>query len=230
MLARVLKTNSQQPAPSSQAPTTPTKSSSRAVHTKSQSSSATSSPSKIPVASNQSRSAFVNGNGAKENNPAPPPAHQAERSNYLSFLFSQSQTGAPTTPVKVNKAVTQASIPTHGDHAHANRVYGDDDVHMQTMKNTINPNMLKQLASIPVPPAVPRQQPAAGNPYAIQRNGHLVGSEDVHMRTARLETMLSEKEQSHQLWEEELLEQPDVKRKATVAQICEPRAYSAEPS
>ncbi|KAK8854791.1 hypothetical protein IAR55_003530 [Kwoniella newhampshirensis] len=267
MFSRVLKSTNQQQAPSPQPPQTPTKSSSRTSHVKSQSTSAQPSPSKIPVPSTPtSRSSFVH--GSKENQPAPStngshattgipqPAsssshNQSERSNYLSFLFSQSQQGAPTTPVKVNKAAPAPVAPHpgyahHGQAVQAQRdekplptpdqaqrsayVPESDDIHMQTMKNTVNPAMLKQLANIhasapgPAPTQVPAPNQAlkvpqgAVNPYAIQRSSNAYTSEDVHMKTQKMETRV-EKERGLQLWERELLENPDVRRKATVAQI-----------
>lgn len=218
MFARVLKSSNQQPAPSPQPPTTPTKSRSNG-HAHSQSTSVLPSPSKIPLpATPVARSSFVD-TGTKENNPIPP--HQADRTNYLSFLFSQSQTGAPTTPVKVNK-VAQPPVPVvHRDEKRSHLIQPEnEDVHMQTMKNTINPAMLKSLANIP-PPA-PRQQHSVANPYAIQRNGQAYASDDVHMKTSRPETRV-EKERGLQLWERELLEKAEMRRKATVAQICEHR-------
>ena len=214
MLARVLKTNTQQAAAPSP-PTTPSKS--RDGHVKSQSSSAVPVSSKIPVSSSSNPSS--RSSHAKENSA---PAPSQERSNYLSFLFSQSQQGAPTTPVKVNPKINQTSAPAQVHHAHATR--DSDDVHMQTMKNTINPAMLKQLAAAPPAQAqAPAAVPKAANPYAPHR-GHALASrasEDVHMKTQKMETRMPEKERGLQLWEREMLEKPDVRRKATVAQICE---------
>lgn len=238
MFSRVLKSTNSQQQPSSQAPASPTKSS-RSGHTKSQSTAAP-SPSKIPVPSTpSSRSSFLP-TGSKENLPAVPPSpsqQNNERSNYLSFLFSQNQAGAPTTHVKVNKAAPSHVAPNPG-HAHhcpeivAQReekpVYPRDseDVHMVTMKNTVNPAMLKQLASIPQhnqaassAPAVAQKQSNPLNSYAAQRGG-AYQPDDVHMKTAARHDTRYEKERGLQLWERELLETPDVRRKATVAQIC----------
>ena len=219
MFSRVLKSNTQQqPAPASQPPTSPTKNSRAKGHAKSESNSFQPSPSKLPLPTTPvSRSSF-NNPAAKENNPAPPA--QADRTNYLSFLFAQSQTGAPTTPVKVNK-VLQSSVPVvhHNDkraQQQSSRIEENEDVHMQTMKNTINPAMLKSLATLPPPSKV---QQAVANPYAVQRNGQGLGSEDVHMKTTRPEPRI-EKERSLELWEREMLEKAEVRRKATVAQIC----------
>ncbi|WWC63293.1 uncharacterized protein I303_105893 [Kwoniella dejecticola CBS 10117] len=255
MFSRVLKsTNQQAPSPAPSSTTDSSKSSSRSSHIKSQSTSAaaTPSPSKIPVSTNQSsRSGFVNhsNSGSKENIPAvPTPTNNGEgkeRSNYLSFLFSQSQQGAPTTPVKVNKSAAAPTAPQPGQSYHPqphaqgqnegtaraeqsndnNRRYipESDDVHMQTMKNTINPAMLKQLAQTQ-PQAQSAQranlhaQQAPANPYAIQRGAHNAYNEDVHMRTQRYETQ-HPKERGLQLWERELVESAEMKRKATVAQI-----------
>jgi non-specific serine/threonine protein kinase len=95
---------------------------------------------------------------------------------------------------------------------------------MQTMKNTVNPSMLKSLAAIPPSPKHAPHHPApapAANPYAIPRGqaqAQMYGSEDVHMRTAKHDVR-NEKEKGLQLWEKELLESQEVKRKATVAQI-----------
>lgn len=89
---------------------------------------------------------------------------------------------------------------------------------MQTVKNTINPNMLKSLA------AIPASNKQAVNPYAIQRGGMLGGGDDVHMKTvARQETT---KQRQLEMWERELLEKPDMRRKATVAQICKRNCLS----
>lgn len=238
MFSRVLKSTNSQQQPSSPAPTSPTKSS-RSGHTKSQSIAAP-SPSKIPVPSTpSSRSSFLPA-GSKENLPAVPPSpsqQNNERSNYLSFLFSQNQAGAPTTPVKVNKTAPAPVAPNpgqayHGPEIVAQReekpVYSRDseDVHMVTMKNTVNPAMLKQLASIPQhtqaassSTAAAQKQSNPPNPYAAQRGG-AYQSDDVHMKTAARHDTRHEKERGLQLWERELLETPDVKRKATVAQIC----------
>lgn len=231
MFSRVLKSTNQQtqPAPSSPAPTTPTKSRSSG-HAKSQSTAGQPNPSKIPVPTTpSSRSSFIH--GAKENLPAHEGlAAEKERSNYLSFLFSQNQSGAPTTPVKVNPKVQQSTAPpqvshVHGHHDRYHNPYESEDVHMQTMKNTVNPAMLKQLAAIPpqgaapalAPPLPARAPPANGHLYAAHRN---LASEDVQMRTAKHDVKPEEKRQL-QLWERELLEKAEVRRKATVAQLCQ---------
>ncbi|WWC71565.1 uncharacterized protein I206_105523 [Kwoniella pini CBS 10737] len=245
MFSRVLKsTNQQAPSPAPTSTTDSSKSSSRSSHIKSQSTSAPQSPSKIPVSTNQSsRSGYVHhsNSGSKENIPAPTGGEGKERSNYLSFLFSQSQQGAPTTPVKVNKSIaaTAAPQPGHSYHPHttaqghnatanesANRAearyaHESDDIHMQTMKNTINPAMLKQLAQPQVQQAQRANlhtQQVPANPYAIQRAGLNAYNEDVHMKTQRYETQ-HPKERGLQLWERELVESAEMKRKATVAQI-----------
>jgi len=207
------KDNTQHPPP-----TTPkSKTTSTHGHSKSQSSQhAISSPSKIPVASNPSRSAL---------NP------DSERSNYLSFLFSQSQQGQATTPVKVNPKVQQSAVPqVYGHHDRYHNPYESegrynpaqpqaqaqqsDDVHMQTMKNTVNPAMLKQLANIPpAPPRKEREEPI--------RPGRMAPvAEDVHMRTVKHEPVM-EKPKGLEEWEKRLVESADSKRKATVAQLCE---------
>ena len=84
---------------------------------------------------------------------------------------------------------------------------------MQTLKTTINPAMLKQLSNIAAPPS--RVQV---NPYIPQRNG--AAAEDVYMKTQARHDPKSERERGLQLWEKELLESAEVKRKTTVAQIC----------
>ena len=223
MFSRVLKSTTQQPAPSTQPPTTPTKSSSRSNgHSKSQSTNVPPSPSKIPLpATPSARSSYTDPTTAKENLPAP--SAQSERSNYLSFLFAQSQTGAPTTPVKVNKGTQPTAPVVHRDDkrnhqsTQSSLVPENEDVHMQTMKNTVNPAMLKSLASIPAPQTAVAKPL---NPYAVQRNGQGYGSEDVYMKTAKHETSAVHKERGLEAWERELLEKADVRRKATVAQIC----------
>ncbi|ODN78088.1 AGC/NDR/NDR-UNCLASSIFIED protein kinase [Cryptococcus wingfieldii CBS 7118] len=242
MFSRVLKsTNSQQQPPP--APPSPSKSS-RSGHSKSQSTTNPPSPSKIPVPSTPtSRSSFLN-TGSKENRDSVPPSpSQAnnERSNYLSFLFAQSQAGTPSTPVKVNKTAPAPAAPNPGQSHHGQAVAAQreerhsayqqresDDIHMMTMKNTVNPAVLKQLASTPqssqtsspasMGPPAPVQKPyAPTNAYAGQRGG-AYQADDVQMKTARHDTR-HEKERGLQLWERELLETPDVRRKATVAQI-----------
>lgn len=203
---------------SAQPPSTPkTKTTSTHAHSKSQSQStqhAISSPSKIPVATNPtSRSAL---------NP------DSERSNYLSFLFSQSQQGQATTPVKVNPKVQQSSVPqVYGHHDRYHNPYetdqnryiqpqpSSDDVHMQTMKNTVNPAMLKQLAQIPPAPPARREREEAIRPGRLPPS-----SEDVHMRTVKHEPVI-EKPKGLEEWEKRLVETADNKRKATVAQLCE---------
>ena len=87
---------------------------------------------------------------------------------------------------------------------------------MQTMKDTVNPAMLQSLASIPASESKP-QQPMA-SPYGVQRSGY--GSEDVHMKTAKMDTKL-DKPRGLELWEREMLQKTEVRRKTTVAQICE---------
>jgi hypothetical protein len=85
---------------------------------------------------------------------------------------------------------------------------------MQTMKNTVNPAMLKQLANIPpAPPRKEREEPI--------RPGRMAPvAEDVHMRTVKHEAVM-EKPKGLEEWEKRLVESADSKRKATVAQLCE---------
>jgi len=85
---------------------------------------------------------------------------------------------------------------------------------MQTMKNTVNPAMLKQLANIPpAPPRREREEPI--------RPGRMAPvAEDVHMRTVKHELVV-EKPKGLEEWEKRLVESADSKRKATVAQLCE---------
>jgi non-specific serine/threonine protein kinase len=243
MFSRVLKTtNAQPPAHSdtSNPPASPAKS--RSSHVKAQSTSAAPpSPSKIPVPVGGSRSAFQ---PSKENKDS-----GGNGNSYLSFLFSNNSSSATnsassgaSTPVKVNKGITQSSNPavTHGSHATTNhssvpqppahtyarieptRAHHDEDVHMQTLKNTVNPAMLKQLASIPQ--GIQQVLPVASRPApALPARMMMHQSEDVHMRTQRNETRAGERG-GLQLWERELLESAEVRRKATVAQICELRA------
>lgn len=219
MFSRLTKaTNNSNTSSSQQAPpsATPTKSSKSSHHAHTKSQSTTASPSKIPVPSVP--------NGRSALNP------DSDRSNYLSFLFSQNQQGAPTTPVKVNPKVQQSSVPqVYGHHdryhnpyeaaapagagAESRNAASTDDVHMQTMKNTVNPAMLKQLASLPPPP--PKRDDAA--PPRPSRLNPVM--EDVHMRTVKHEPV-SEKPRGLEEWEKKLLEKADNKRKATVAQLC----------
>lgn len=224
MFSRVLKTTNSQP-PLDTPPDVPSKS--RSGHIKSQSTAAPPSPSKIPIPTNPvTRSAFVS--PSKENNP--------ERSNYLSFLFpnhnaqsSSTGNGGLSTPVKVNNKITQSSNPAQNyaydrqqrsqDPIPVTRAQGyghqllapeNEDVHMQTMKNTINPAMLKQLHDIPAPMAT-----RAPPPLPLR---HM---EDIHMRTQRHEIRTERERGVLQPWEKEILESQEVRRKATVAQICE---------
>lgn len=85
---------------------------------------------------------------------------------------------------------------------------------MQTMKNTVNPAMLKQLASIP--PAAPRRE----REEPIRPGRMAPVAEDVHMRTVKHEAVV-EKPKGLEEWEKRLVESADSKRKATVAQLCE---------
>jgi len=51
-------------------------------------------------------------------------------------------------------------------------------------------------------------------------------SEDVIMQTAKAGTTVKQLNVGLRLWQKELLESPEVKRKATVAQLCE---FSIQP-
>lgn len=108
--------------------------------------------------------------------------------------------------MKVNK-VAQPSIP-HNPTTVSHSAYSDEDVHMMTMKGTIDPRMLKGLQSAGGGGAM------RYNPSAMERV-----QEDVHMRTVAREVPPVPKERMLQPWERELLDKPDTKRKATVAQI-----------
>jgi non-specific serine/threonine protein kinase len=88
---------------------------------------------------------------------------------------------------------------------------------MQTMKNTVNPAMLKQLAAIPPAPP-PRREREREEPVRPSRLAPL--AEDVHMRTVKHEAV-AEKPKGLEDWEKRLVEKADNKRKATVAQLCE---------
>lgn len=228
MFSRLTKTTNTSSNSSSQQapPTTPKASKTSSAHSKTSSASATTaSPSKIPVASHQSSRSALN--------------PDSERSNYLSFLFSQSQQGAPTTPVKVNPKVQQSSVPqVYGHHDRYHNPYEStpdvrsqqqqqqpqqpthqasaDDVHMQTMKNTVNPAMLKQLAALPPAPP-PRRERERDEVAKPSRLGAVM--EDVHMRTVKHEAAV-EKPKGLEDWEKRLVEKAENKRKATVAQLC----------
>lgn len=240
MFSRVLKSTNAQPPPTPERErserveraSSPTKT--RSSHLKSQSTSAP-SPSKIPVPTGGvTRSAFVN--PSKENHP------EKSSTNYLSFLFPNNGNSnaaaavpapGPGTPVKVNKQVNQSSNPAaayasqnqvyqhkqlepipasaRNVHQQQQQQYAEEDVHMQTMKNTVNPAMLKQLASVPGHSNLPvATRPAPALPARMM--------EDVHMKTQRNETRTERG--VLQPWERELLESAEVRRKATVAQIC----------
>ncbi|KAL7422770.1 serine/threonine-protein kinase dbf2 [Cryptotrichosporon argae] len=207
MFSRVLKTNN------AQAPPSPSKTrESASGHSKTSSTSAASSQSqsRIPVSSTPRSS--MSSVPSKEN---AAPSAGADRNSYLSYIFSQNQAGAPTTPVKVNRDAPAPAAPVYG-HSHANayahppaqdqHVY-DTDIHMQTMKDP-SPAVLKSTA----PP--PTQQRSLLNPYAAQRGAY---TEDVHMQTQKVETRAEKR--GLEPWEREVLDRPDVKRKATVAQI-----------
>lgn len=145
----------------------------------------------------------------------PPPSPHGDRSSYLSFLFPQQQqqqaaVSAPGTPVKVNK-VAQPTIPhnpTTVSHTQQPQLqYGaDEDVHMQTMRGTIDPRMLKGM-------------PPGGAGGAMRYNPLERVQEDVHMKTVAREPAPPPKERVMQPWERELLDKAETKRKATVAQI-----------
>lgn len=78
----------------------------------------------------------------------------------------------------------------------------NDDVTMHTYKNQLH-------------------QPVAKNPYHYLKSGQaqpVAHQEDVRMRTAKVET---QKPRGLEAWEREVLEKPEVQRRATVAQICE---------
>lgn len=90
----------------------------------------------------------------------------------------------------------------------------DEDVHMLTMKGSVNPGILKQ-------PTTPNKayhyiQPAQREQKLLSVPGRQQ-EEDVRMRTAKAETM---KEKVLEPWEREVLASTEVKRRATVAQIC----------
>jgi hypothetical protein len=216
-LTKPASSNKDNNATSAQPPSTPkTKTTSTHAHLKSQSTPhGISSPSKIPVATNPTSRIALN--------------PDSERSNYLSFLFSQSQQGQSTTPVKVNPKVQQSSVPqVYGHHDRYHNPYetdqnryiqpqpSSDDVHMQTMKNTVNPAMLKQLAQMPPAPPARREREEAIRPGSRLPPS----SEDVHMRTVKHEPVV-EKPKGLEEWEKRLVETADNKRKATVAQLCE---------
>lgn len=138
---------------------------------------------------------------------APPPTTQSDRANYLSFLFpdrqQQSQTSAPGTPVKVNK-VAQPPIP-HNPTTVSHQQQGyDEDVHMMTMRGTVDPRMLKGM-------------PPVGGAMRYNPSMDRV-QEDVHMKTVAREVPPAPKERMMQAWERELLDKAETKRKATVAQ------------
>lgn len=92
---------------------------------------------------------------------------------------------------------------------------------MQTMKNTVNPAMLKQLAALPPAPPARREneptRPSRLNP----------AMEDVHMRTVKHEPVV-DKPKGLEDWEKKLVEKADNKRKATVAQLCKPSRFEGK--
>jgi hypothetical protein len=210
----------------------------RSSNLKSQTSAAPpQSPSKIPVPTGGvTRSSFLH--QAKENNPEKSTNYLSFLfpNNSNSSSNTTAPPPGPATPVKVNKQVNQSSnpaaayanggahsnvyqhkqlepIPAYARNAHQEQSqrYTDEDVHMQTMKNTVNPAMLKQLASVPTSSGLPvATRPAPALPSRMM--------EDVHMKTQRNETKAERG--VLQPWERELLESTEVRRKTTVAQIC----------
>ena len=203
----------------------PSKSTGRASPTKLKSSAARSgqtSPSKIPIPVTP----VSKPTGGKDFQRSPDPVLD-HRSNNFAFLQSHFQQGkAPPSPTKdiyprpfatpASPAPAPAPVQTNyqavalpvqrAPHAEV----WSEDVHMQTLKDTIDPKMLKQLSNITAPPSK-----VAMNGFTS--NG---GSEDVHMKTHA--KSMSKSERGLSTWERQLLESPDTKRKATVAQICEP--------
>lgn len=60
--------------------------------------------------------------------------------------------------------------------------------------------------------------PASDDIYMKTAKGFNTIANDIRMETARGGTTM--KQSPHQLWERELIESAEVKRKATVAQLC----------
>lgn len=85
----------------------------------------------------------------------------------------------------------------------------DEDVHMHTMKGA--PPSPSSKPPAPPPKGYHYVQPAQQKHLAVPGAG-----QDVHMRTAKETT----KEKVLEPWERELLAKDEVKRRATVAQIC----------
>lgn len=133
---------------------------------------------------------------------------------------SKNDMPAPTsTPTKARSAAKENAAPGDRDRASylsflwqdkqgQQQPGNDEDVHMHTMKGA--------------PPASSKAPapPAKGYHYVQPaQQKHLVvpgASQDVHMRTAKETT----KEKVLEPWERELLAKDEVKRRATVAQIC----------
>lgn len=170
----------------SSAPSSPAKSSKEQYST----SSSNLSSSQAGMAS---PSKIPRASAAKEN--AAPGTGNTDRSSYLSFLWQDKEknNGAPVPPSKV---------PAY-----------DDDVHMMTMKGSVNPAAAKAADK--------------NHAYHYQKQQHLgvppvpsaprFNDEDVRMRTAKPDTQV---ERGLTLWERELVDSAEVRRKATVAQIC----------
>ena len=251
MFSRVLKSTNAQPSPTPEPAdrveraSSPTKT--RSSHLKSQSTAAPPSPSKIPVPTGGvTRSGFTT--PAKENNPEKGTNYLSFLFSSNNNNNTSHSASGPATPVKVNKQVVQSSNPAAAYAGHSGNTAAyqhkqlepipastrnayqqaqpqqqqqqqpqqqqnySEDVHMQTMKNTVNPAMLKQLASVPAHSGLPvPSRPAPALPPRMM--------EDVHMKTQRNETRAERG--VLQPWERELLESAEVRRKATVAQICE---------
>lgn len=124
-------------------------------------------------------------------------AAPSDRANYLSFLWQDKN-------------------------APASQQQGyDEDVHMHTMKGSVSPALLKQ-------PTTPNKhqyhyvQPAQREVKHLAVPGRQAHDEDVRMRTAKAETT---KEKVLEPWEREVLASAEVKRRATVAQICKLQAH-----
>jgi non-specific serine/threonine protein kinase len=217
MLARVLK-SAQSSAPSSPAKSKEQYTTSSMANSTASHGGVPPSPSKIPRATKESAT-------SKEN--AAPGAAGAgangDRSSYLSFLWNQNNQNHNN-----NQDKGAGAHVSHGTPA-APQGY-DEDVHMMTVKGTIAPGALKGAVAVPpVPPMPP--MPAGAHNYHYQKSNqpHLAApgaaaaryDEDVRMRTAKPEAETQVPQRGLSLWEREHLDSPEVRRKATVAQICE---------
>lgn len=201
MFAKVLRTQTSQPQQSTETPSSPSKlKSSMAAKSGAQPQP---SPSKIPLPVTPSHR-------SSRNNVEPPsPTREsaaAQKENYLAFLQQHQAAqprAAPAPPKEPYGAAPTRTTTTRAEQPLPPVSSGDSDIHMQTVK-TINPALLRQLAT-------PQSH------YQAARAPVQPPVEDVRMQTARFETRQPQQQQpgQMQLWEKEILDKADTKRKVS---------------